>query len=118
MEVDLTLLVVESHGSSRAFAHTRIVLHRQRELWDALSSHPQINARPCGAVSTYTDGGYGVITETAYGEPMYMLFADELADLMQVFDEKPGESLYDLNRAVMAYCRALPPRTNIALHWT
>lgn len=116
MGVDLTLLVIEGHGSSHTYANTRIELHRQRELWDALSA-PLVNERPCGTIIMYTHKGYGPVTEDPGGKPIGILLADELADAMQAFDEKPDDSLYQPNRAAMAYCRALPPGTNIALYW-
>lgn len=114
MGLDLYLLPFSSPpGTGLAFSHNVLDCGRDYEFFDALQHLPQTPV-PRDFTSylsrddKYEESHYGSTLDTPYGEVLTYTLAGEI---------KPLTSDNPRNGPVLAFIRALPDSTRVALYW-
>ena len=111
MGLDLYLLPFTHDSEACAFSHTVLRCERDYDFFTAIKRLPKQRVPAsftCYVCSGDRDSHYGTTQHDAYGQQLMCVEAGSLAGLTS--------SQLD-NRPILAYVRALPLGTRIALFW-
>ena len=111
MGVDLTLVPVVYPNVDWILAYTRIEMRgRWYGLWECLTKL----SKPLNhEISWYGDEGIKKESETPYGKPLTWVTAEQFIKAVKI--AKCKKDMVDLDKAAVAYVRALPPDMKIIL---
>lgn len=124
MGLDLTLIPIDHDSreydtepsTSWGFGHSLLQMDRDYELFKKFQRLESGDVPADFATFTSRDEAceephYGQTQETPYGKPLRCVLAGQLVSVKT-------EELSDRNTAVMAYLKALPVNTKVALYWS
>ena len=120
MVVDLKLLPIEISKINISYSQTVLKLDRDREFFDRLMDkelEKTVNSNFRSYVSRRNGKGshYGITEKDAYGDPVNIMSVAELEH--QFAWHQTEHKISPRNEAVLAYLKALDPKTEVALFW-